>query len=391
MRLTERRLWTTLPLGLATLLACASAPSGNSPPPIADSVLALTPVVGGLSFPVYLTTPPGDTARLFVLEKDGVIRIVRSDTLQTAPFLDITGLTTKGNEQGLLGLAFPPDYAVSGSFYVSYTAPGGGNAGQSVIARYQVSADPDIALTQGTVVLHTDQPYANHNGGMIAFGPDSLLYVGLGDGGGGGDPDGNGQNRTDLLGSILRIDVRDSTYRIPPGNPWATDPSFRHELWAYGLRNPWRFSFDRQTGDLYIGDVGQDAREEVDIQSAGAAGGENYGWNMMEGLSCYNAATCNQSGLTLPVLDYDHGQGCSITGGYVYRGAAVPAVQGLYFYSDFCTGFVRSFRKSGRGITERHSWPALGLGGGVTSFGEDGRGNLYVLTSGGEIYRFTAP
>jgi hypothetical protein len=377
--------------GIVLAPACSSSADGNGPPPIADSVLALVPVASGLSFPVFLTAPPGDTARLFVLEKDGVIRIVRHDSVLTTPFLNITGLTTKSNEQGLLGLAFPPDYATSGSFYIYYTAPGGGGAGQSIIARYQVSADPDVAVPTGTVILHADQPFDNHNGGMIAFGPDSLLYIGFGDGGSAGDPNGTGQDRTDLLGSMLRIDVRDSSYSIPPSNPYANHGSFRHELWNYGLRNPWRFSFDRLTGDLYIGDVGQNALEEVDLQLAGSGGGENYGWSIMEARSCYARASCNRSGLTLPVVQYDHGQGCSVTGGYVYRGAAVPAVQGLYFYSDYCSGFLRSFRKSGGGATEQHEWPTLQLGGGVTSFGEDGVGNLYVVTSGGEIFRFAAP
>lgn len=386
-----RLLGAATPVALAAALACSCSKDGSGPPPVADSVLALTPVASGLSFPVFLTAPAGDTTRLFVLEKDGIIRIIRHDSVLATPFLNITGLTTKANEQGLLGLAFPPDYAASGSFYIFYTTTGGGAAGQEIVARYQVSADPDVALPTGKVLIHLDDPYDNHNGGMLAFGPDSLLYIGIGDGGSGGDPDGNGQNRTELFASILRIDVRDTAYTIPPGNPYATHPNFRHELWNYGLRNPWRFSFDRLTGDLYIGDVGQNALEEIDIQPAGSAGGENYGWNIMEGLSCYARSSCTKTGLTLPVVQYDHGQGCAVTGGYVYRGAAVPAVQGLYFYADYCSGFLRSFRKNGSGVTEQHEWPALSLGGGVTSFGEDGVGNLYALTSGGEVYRFTAP
>ncbi|MEO8139546.1 MAG: PQQ-dependent sugar dehydrogenase [Gemmatimonadota bacterium] len=379
---------------LCLLSGCAGAcesERASGPPTQADSVLALTPVVSGLSFPVFLTAPPGDTTRLFVVEKAGAIRIVKNGAVLPTPFLDITALTTKSSEQGLLGLAFPPDYAISGRFYVSYTAPGGGSAGHSVIARYQVSADPDIANTTDTVIITTNQPYDNHNGGMIAFGPDSMLYFGLGDGGSGGDPDGHGQDRTELLGSILRIDVSGATYTIPSDNPWTADGSIRHELWNYGLRNPWRFSFDRQTGDLYIGDVGQNTREEVDVQPAVSTGSENYGWNTMEGMICFGRAGCTQTGLILPVLDYDHGQGCSITGGYVYRGSAVPAVQGRYFYSDYCSGFLRSFRWSGGSITELRSYPALTQNGHVTSFGEDGRGELYLVTANGEIFRFAAP
>ncbi len=382
-------------LGLCASLVAACAPACASDhadgPVLADSVLALVPVASGFSFPVFLTAPPGDTTRLFVVEKNGVIRIIKNGNTLPTPFLDITALTTRGSEQGLLGLAFTPDYASSGRFLVSYTAPGGGAAGHSVIAFYQVSSDPDVALTVGAPVLTLDQPFDNHNGGMIAFGPDSMLYLGFGDGGSGGDPNGTGQDRTDLLGSMLRVRELDTGYAIPSSNPWATHLTFRPELWNYGLRNPWRWSFDRQTGDLYIGDVGQGALEEVDVQPAGSTGGENYGWNTMEGKSCYGASTCSKTGLTLPVLEYDHSQGCAITGGYVYRGAAVPAIQGLYFYSDYCTGFLRSFRWTGAGITEEKTWSALSLSGNVTSFGEDGRGELYLMTAGGQIYRFAAP
>jgi len=383
---------TLILLGTLGTVASACGPdSGSGPPTRADSVLALVPVVTGLNAPLFLTAPPGDTTRLFVLEQSGVIRIIKNGVALPTPFLDITSLTTKGGEQGLLGMAFTPDYATSGRFLVSYTAPGGGGGGHSVIASYQVSSDPDVALTNGTPVLTLDQPYENHNGGMITFGPDSMLYIGFGDGGSAGDPDGHGQDRTELLGSILRLRELDTGYAIPSSNPWANHPTYRHELWNYGLRNPWRFSFDRQTGDLYIADVGQGASEEVDIQPANSGGGENYGWDTMEGKSCYGGSGCTQTGLTLPVLDYDHNQGCAITGGYVYRGSAVPAVQGRYFYSDYCSGFLRSFRKSGSGITEQVSYPSLTLTGGVTSFGEDARGELYVMTGNGTIYRFATP
>ena len=363
-------------------------PNGQSGPP--DSVLTLEPVASGLAVPLYLTAPAGDS-RLFVVEKDGLIRIIKNGTVLSTPFLNLTSLTTKGSEQGLLGLAFAPDYATSGRFYVSYTTPGPTAGGTSVLARYHVSAIADIAdPASDTVILTLPQPETNHNGGGIGFGPDGMLYYGLGDGGGGGDPLETGQDRTDLLGSMLRIDVSGAAYTIPADNPFAASPTFRHELWNYGLRNPWRWSFDRLTNDLYIGDVGQNAYEEIDIQPAASSGGENYGWNTMEGTHCYNAGSCNRTGLTLPVLDYGHSDGCAVTGGYVYRGAAVPAIQGHYFYSDACSGFIKSFRWSGGTVQEAKNWSRLGQSG-VNSFGEDGNGELYVVTYAGDILRFAAP
>jgi glucose/arabinose dehydrogenase len=372
-------------------LACGSDSTGpGGPMPAPEGTLALKPVLSGLAFPVFLTAPPGDTKRLFVVEKNGVIRIISDDTLLTKPFLNITAKTTKGSEQGLLGLAFAPDYATSGRFFVSYTAPGGGPAGHSVIARYQVGADPDTAATAETVVLTVDQPYENHNGGMIAFGPDGFLYFGLGDGGDAGDPLETGQDRTDLLGSMLRLDVSTDPYTIPVDNPYAGSLTFRGELWNYGLRNPWRWSFDRTTGDLYIGDVGQNSREEVDVVPAGSGGGQNFGWDDMEGKRCYEDPNCASNPAQRPVLDYGHGSGCAITGGYVYRGTAIPDITGMYFYSDYCSGFLRSFRWTGTGITDSFTWP-IPVGGAITSFGEDGNGELYLMTSAGVLYRFAAP
>ena len=363
--------------------------SGSSGPP-PDSVLALETVVSGLNIPLYLTAPAGDP-RLFIVEKDGRIRIYKNGSLLPAPFLDLTSLTTKGSEQGLLGLAFDPNYAANGRFYVSYTTPGPTNGGSSIIARYHVSSgNADLAdPASDTLILSLAQPETNHNGGGIGFGPDGMLYIGFGDGGGGGDPLGTGQDRTDLLGSMLRIDVSGATYASPADNPYASHATFSHELWNYGLRNPWRWSFDRQTGDLYIADVGQNAYEEVNVQPAASGGGQNYGWNIMEASHCYNARTCNQSGLTLPVVTYGHSDGCAVTGGYVYRGNAVPAVQGQYFYSDACSGFIRSFRWSGGGITGQKQWSSLTISG-VNSFGEDGQGELYVMTYDGTLYRLTA-
>jgi glucose/arabinose dehydrogenase len=251
-----------------------------------------------------------------------------------------------------------------------------------------VSGNPDVAdPATGLTVLGVAQPYSNHNGGMIGFGPDGYLYIGLGDGGGGGDPLDTGQDRTDMLGSLLRIDVSvNGAYTIPPSNPWAAHASFRGELWNWGLRNPWRFSFDRQTGDLYIADVGQNAWEEINVEPASSAGGENYGWNLMEGTHCYGSG-CTPTGLTLPVLDYGHGQGCSVTGGYVYRGTAVPELVGHYLYSDYCSGWVRSFQFQGGRAANLMNRTALEPGGNVTSFGEDARGELYILTHQGRVHR----
>ena len=365
----------------AALLAmnCDAAPAGPG-----GSTVHLEPVASGLAFPVDLTAPPGDS-RLFVAEKGGRIRIIKDGVLLGTPFLDIHGLVSGGGEQGLLGLAFHPQYATTGRFVVDYTDA----SGDTRIAVYHVSADPDVAdPASGAVMLTVSQPYSNHNGGQVRFGPDGYLYIALGDGGSGGDPQNRGQDRTDLLGSMLRIDVDNgSPYNIPASNPYSGSTTFRRELWNYGLRNPWRFSFDRLTGDLYIADVGQDAREEIDVAPAGSPGGQNYGWHVMEGTSCYNARSCSQGGLTLPVIDYTHADGCSVTGGYVYRGQAIPALQGTYFYSDYCNGWIRSFRYSGGRVTGARSWPELDPHGNVTSFGEDASGELYVLVGAGTAYR----
>jgi glucose/arabinose dehydrogenase len=352
--------------------------------------LSLSLVTSAVSRPVFLTAPPGDLSRLFILEQGGRIRIVKNGTLLATPFLDLSSRISTGGERGLLGLAFHSQYAQNGIFVVNYTNP----SGDTRISRFVVSGSPDVAdAGSEQVLLSVAQPFSNHNAGMVAFGPDGYLYIALGDGGSGGDPQGNGQDPTTLLGSILRVDIDGGTpYAIPPSNPFATSPTFRPEIWSYGLRNPWRFSFDRLTGDLYIGDVGQGAREEIDVQPATSTGGENYGWNIMEGNICFSPSSgCNQSGLTLPVLDYDHSQGCAVTGGYVYRGSAIPAVQGRYFYADFCQGWVRSFRYQSGQVSEETEWPGLSQAGSITSFGEDAVGELYVLVSSGSVYRIQSP
>ncbi len=312
-------------LPCAALLGLLGCGGGSSTPPEGDipctpgpgTDLELYPVATGLTRPVFITAPPGDS-RLFIVEQPGRIRVMRDGGLVETPFLAIEDLVNdNGSEQGLLGLAFHPGYASNGRFFVYYTRD---SDDYEVVVEYRVSAgDPDVAdPASASVILEMQDPAANHNGGMLAF-RDGLLYIAAGDGGGGGDQFDNGQNLTSLLAKILRIDVdSDTPYGIPAGNPYADsangpeDP--RPELWVWGLRNPWRFSFDRETGDLYIGDVGQDNVEEVDVQEAGSAGGENYGWSTMEGSTCYNAGSCDMTGLELPIAEYDHGEGCSVTG-----------------------------------------------------------------------------
>ena len=378
------------------LAACGGGDDGGATP---EGALRLERIDAtlGLSFPIFLTAPPGDTARLFVVEKDGKIKVVNKATnLLIGTFLDISSLVSTGGEQGLLGLAFDPQYATNGRFYVSYTDKTG--IGNSVIARYLVSSNSNVAVsTADRIILTVTQPFANHNGGMIAFGLDGMLYIGFGDGGDAGDPGNRAQNPNELLGKLLRIDVSqgavapEPAYAIPPTNPFVGQSGKREEIWSLGLRNPWRYSFDRQTADLYIADVGQGNWEEVDVATSASGGGRgiNYGWKVMEGNHCFfPSAGCNMTGLTLPRLEYDHSNGaCSITGGYAYRGAAIPALQGTYFYGDFCAGFVRSFRLMNGTATQFLDWAALRPAGNITSFGEDAAGELYIMTSAGGLYR----
>jgi len=365
----------------------ASACSGDGlvGPPAREGA-RLQQVAAGLSSPLYLTAPAGDP-RLFIVEKTGRIRIVKDGVLLEAPFLDLSAWVSAGSEQGLLGLAFDPEYATNGRFVIHYTDL----PGNTVLSRFQVSTDPDVAdPVSEQLILGVVQPFFNHNGGQVAFGPDGFLYLGLGDGGGGGDPLGNGQDLSDLLGSILRIDVRaGDRYTVPADNPFVGSPVALPEIWSYGLRNPWRFSFDRANGDLYIGDVGEVQREEIDVSTAadGAGRGVNYGWNVMEGFQCFQVSGCDRTGLTLPVLEYSHQEGCSITGGYVYRGSAIPDLQGHYFYADFCQGWVRSLRYAGGVVTDQASWPTLIPGGPILSFGEDSAGELYILQAGGGVFK----
>jgi len=347
--------------------------------------LSAQQIVEGLESPVYLTAPKNDP-RLFIVEQPGRIRIVKDGALLATPFLDITARVVSGGERGLLSLAFDPAYGTNGRFYVYYT----GALGDIFVDRFTVSGNPDVANTASDPVLTIQhRENSNHNGGLLLFGPDGMLYAGTGDGGGAGDVPNNAQNIDVLLGKILRLNVATLPYTIPAGNPFSGQPG-ADEIWAYGLRNPWRFAFDAPSDgtppQLYIADVGQSAREEVDVADASAAG-RNYGWHTMEGTQCYNPSSgCNQAGLTLPVLDYDHSQGCSITGGFVYRGAAIPEIRGVYFYSDYCSGFLRSFRLSGGAAADQRDWAFTNIGN-VTSFGVDAAGELYVLSANGRVYR----
>ncbi len=367
-------------------VGCQGAAIGPGPGPEPADSAALQLVTSGLSYPDFVTAPPGDTVRLFVVEQSGAIRVLRHDSLLSAPFLDLTGHIGFGGERGLLSLAFHPGYAINGHCYVYFTNP----AGDIRVVRYTVSADPDVAdsTTGDTILSVFHESYGNHNGGPLLFGPDGKLYAGLGDGGYFGDPSGNGQSLDTLLAKILRIDVdAASPYAIPADNPYAGHAGQRGEIWLYGLRNPWRSSFDRTTGDLYVGDVGQDLWEEIDVLAAGSPAGVNYGWSVMEGKHCYGASSCNMTGLVLPVVEYGHSDGCAVTGGYVYRGTRVPALTGVYLYGDYCSGWVRSFRYVGGAATERRDWPSLSVGGGLSSFGQDTRGELYITSLSGRLYR----
>ncbi|HEU0299055.1 MAG TPA: PQQ-dependent sugar dehydrogenase [Longimicrobium sp.] len=372
---------------LACLLAaaaCDDGPSNGEPP--GDAAIRLQRVVQGLQSPVHLAAPSGD-ARLFIVEQPGRIRIVENGTLLATPFLDIRARVGSGGERGLLSVAFHPQYAQNGTFFVNFTDL----QGDTRVERFRVSADRNVAdAASAELVIAIDQPFANHNGGQLAFGPDGRLYVGMGDGGGGGDPQETGQDPMQLLGKLLRLDVDAARpYAIPAGNPYAGRTDGRAEIWALGLRNPWRFAFDRTAGLLYLADVGQNRLEEVNVVPAAQAG-VNYGWDVMEGTDCFEPASgCSQAGLTRPVATYTHADGCSVTGGFVYRGQDIAALRGHYFYADYCNGWIRSFRYANGLVADAREWELENVGN-VSSFGEDGRGELYVVAHGGAVYRIVA-
>jgi glucose/arabinose dehydrogenase len=378
---------TTLRAPLAE--AVAAAPSA--------STIRLVKVVD-VNDPVLAISPPGDTNRLFIVTQGGRIRIVKNGNLLSTSFLNLSGRVSDGGEQGLLGLAFHPSYASNRRFYVNFTA----NDGDTVVREYRASAsNPDVVASgSARTILRINQPYANHNGGMLAFGNDGYLYIGMGDGGDAGDPRNRAQDRGSLLGKLLRIDVNGTTsrknYRVPSSNPYVGRPG-RNEIWQRGLRNPWRFSFDRSTGHLWIGDVGQRRYEEIDRaadRSSAPGKGINWGWRVMEGNHCYLPSSgCNKDGKRKPLVEYAHGTNgrCSVTGGYVYRGSGVADLRGWYVYGDYCSGEVWAVRST----ASRPATPVrlLGTGSGrlITSFGQDASGELYLCDSGHDaVYRIVA-
>ncbi|MCB2222991.1 MAG: PQQ-dependent sugar dehydrogenase [Actinobacteria bacterium] len=387
---------STVTTGGATTLASGSETTGTTgdasattAPATADLALRAAVVADGFSFPVYAASPAGDD-RVFVVERAGVVAVVEpGGSVRGDPFLDLTDLidSASGVELGMLGLAFHPDYAANGRFFVHYTDLDT----DSVIAEYAVSADPNVAdPASGKVILEVDQVGFRHRGGMLTFGPDGYLYIGLGDG---TDAAVNPQSLDTLQGSILRIDVDGGDpYAVPPGNPFTTTDGLG-EIWAYGLRNPWRFSIDAAGGRLYVGDVGEENWEEIDTVAL-ADGGANFGWPLMEGSTCYFDAACgSRTDVIRPILEYPHeGDQCAVTGGYVYRGAAIPQLDGHYFYADWCAGWVRSFVFDGENVTQPQDWTAaLGELGSVASFGLDGAGELLLVASDtGAVYRLEA-
>lgn len=395
------RFSSTIGIVLLLTLACgARVDAGGTP-------LTAVRVAQGVGQALYVTSPPNDFERLFIVQRTGVIRILNIVTgqLLSTAFLNISSqVGTSPNERGLLGLAFHPDYATNGFFYVCYT----NTAGTSLVRRYTVSStNPNVADTGSAFTILTQgQPEWNHNGGMIAFGPDGYLYIGFGDGGGGGDTFGNSQNLGTRLAKMLRIDVdgpdafpsANDNFAIPPTNPFVGPGNPLDEIWALGLRNPWRWSFDRLTGDMWIADVGQGTWEEIDFQPASSLGGENYGWRCMEGNHCFGSAvgacTCNSTTLTDPIWEYSHSASrCSITGGYVYRGMAIPDLDGTYFYADYCTGEIWSIRYNGVSVTDFEARtaeldpPGVITIGSISSFGEDAMGELYIVDLGGEVFK----
>lgn len=373
---------------LACLVALAA---GAAPMAASQRALELEPVATGFQLPLQVLSAPGDHERLFVVEQGGLVHIVRDGVIEPRPFLNISGGTTAFIEQGLLGMAFHPDYDQNGWVFVHYTNLNG----HTRLDRFTVDAnDPDkVDPSTRVKILQVQQPDFNHNGGTIAFGPDGYLYLGLGDGGGAGDPGNRAQDGSTLLGKILRLDVSVAPYRIPPSNPFVGNPTVEDEIWAIGMRNPWRFSFDQETGDLWIGDVGEASWEEVNFEPAGSGGGLNYGWRIMEGPDCHNPSTgCNQTGLTLPLYSMAYGGTpfrCSVIGGFVYRGEEMATMQGRYFFGDYCSGEVFSMRRDANGqvVDFVNHEAELGPIGQISSFGEDAAGELYVVSRNGSVYK----
>jgi glucose/arabinose dehydrogenase len=365
--------------------------SGNPPPPPGPVTATLTSIASGFVDPLGFVQPNDGTGRFFILEQRGTIRIIQNGSLVAAPFLDIQALVEDGGELGLLGLAFHPQFAQNRRFYLNYTTTQLTGGLQSVIAEYQaLAADPNRADANSERILITvNQPFTNHNGGQLAFGPDGFLYIALGDGGDRGDPLNNGQRLNTLLGKILRIDVNGNNsangqYGIPANNPFVADTSAQPEIWAFGLRNPWRFSFDTVSGRLFCGDVGQNAFEEIDIIVPGG----NYGWRIMEGAHCFNSSGCNQTGLILPIAEYGRNDGEAVIGGFVYRGTAIPALQGAYVFGDFSFGTIWMLRETSSGTWTRTQ--LLDTTRNISAFGQDQAGEVYVLDyANGIVFRLS--
>jgi glucose/arabinose dehydrogenase len=346
--------------------------------------LSLGNKLASVDKPTSVTHAHDGSKRLFITEQAGRIVVIRDNAQLREPFLDIRGRVGCCGERGLLSVVFPPGFQKKEHFYVNYTDW----SGDTVVARFRMTKNPDQAdLASEEILLTIKQPFANHNGGQLAFGPDEYLYIGMGDGGSAGDPFGNGQKLNTLLGKLLRIDVESKVkpYGIPPSNPFINKKGALPEIWALGLRNPWRFSFDRKTGDIFIADVGQNKYEEVNVQPASSTGGENYGWNIMEGLHCFRSKTCETKGLIMPVVEYGHDAGCSVTGGMMYRGSLFPQLDGTYLYGDYCSGRIWGMRRSGdQWITRELLKSRLS----ISTFGEDEAGELYVADyDGGGIFR----
>jgi glucose/arabinose dehydrogenase len=388
---------TSAPRDAATALSAivvdrpaAASPSTTISP--AALGITLSKVASGLKSPLFVTNAGDGSGRLFIVEKGGKIKILTGGSVLPTPFLDIRTRVSKDGERGLLGLAFHPDYVTNGKFYVYYT----NLKGQIVIAQFHRSAtDPNRASTAATVLIRISKPFSNHNGGTLAFGPDGYLYAGTGDGGGAGDPGNRSQSLQSLLGKLLRFDVDHPTsskpYRSPSTNPYV-GRSGLDLIWARGLRNPWRFSFDSLTGDLWIGDVGQNRWEEIDRSPAAGGGGraKNYGWHVLEGRACYKPAVgCNRAGKKPPLAVYSHSKGCSVTGGYVYRGTEYPALVGRYLFADFCSGRIWSVASQGKPTQTPTQLRDSNLM--ISSFGQAGDGTLYVTDlAGGGIYKIVA-
>ena len=372
---------TPVPSATPPAASCAAGTPAPGVPSLAARLVA-----SGFRNPLDLQAVPGDRERLYVVEQGGRIRIIRNGQLQPAAFLDVSGRISSGGERGLLGLAFHPQFAANRRFFVNYTNP----RGDTQVAEFRAASADDADPASERVLLTVAQPFANHNGGGLAFDVSGRLLIALGDGGSGGDPLGHGQRLDTLLGKILRIDADSGTpYAVPADNPFRGTTGAAPEIWAYGLRNPFRIAVDRPTGDLYIGDVGQGRIEEIDVGLSSRRGGENYGWNVTEGSQCYSPASgCSRTGLTPPVYEYTHAEGCSVTGGVVYRGCRMPDLAGTYFFGDFCTGLVRSFRFANGQATDVRDWTA-GLRGidSPTAFGLDADGEVHVVDYDGEVYR----